>query len=231
MVVYPETVSGVIEKFNSGLCRIKLGFLMILNWMQALLHKNHSLVEKNGDNHINLKLLCWHKRALGLPWWESTRYAKSAWPFGSWWSNSKLHLNTRRALKVSQPMGTMIFVTLAMNGLAPGVTFVLSKNWWRRPSQEVGWAEVNGWRKTTHLTLIVTSSCLYPSQQDSQALQMIQWMLRERLKLGREMQIKLDGQSVTSTMEVKFKVQALSLLRESPKVQEKKIRIRCSSNW
>ncbi|KAJ8413947.1 hypothetical protein AAFF_G00065450 [Aldrovandia affinis] len=31
------------------------------------------------------------------------------------------------------------------------------------------------------------------------------------------MQIKLDGQSVTSTMEVKFKVQALSSLRKIPK--------------
>ena len=37
------------------------------------------------------------------------------------------------------------------------------------------------------------------------------------------MHIKLDGQSVTSTMEVKFKVQVLSSLRKVPKVNEKKI--------
>ena len=37
------------------------------------------------------------------------------------------------------------------------------------------------------------------------------------------MHIKLDGQSVTSTMEVKFKVQALSSLRKVPKANEKKI--------
>ena len=39
------------------------------------------------------------------------------------------------------------------------------------------------------------------------------------------MEIKLDGKSVTSTMEVKFKVQALSSLRMIPKVNEKKIHI------
>ncbi|KAG7255643.1 hypothetical protein CRUP_008469 [Coryphaenoides rupestris] len=44
-------------------------------------------------------------------------------------------------------------------------------------------------------------------------------------EVGREMQIKLDGQSVTSTMEVKFKVQALSSLRKIPKVNEKKIHL------
>lgn len=42
-------------------------------------------------------------------------------------------------------------------------------------------------------------------------------------EVGREMQKKLDGKSVTSTMEVKFKVQALSSLRKIPKVNEKKI--------
>jgi len=43
-------------------------------------------------------------------------------------------------------------------------------------------------------------------------------------EVGREMHVKLDGgQSVTSTMEVKFKVQALSSLRKVPKVNEKKI--------
>ncbi|XP_014680947.1 PREDICTED: uncharacterized protein LOC106820867 [Priapulus caudatus] len=45
------------------------------------------------------------------------------------------------------------------------------------------------------------------------------------VEVGREMQIKLDGQSVTSTMEVKFKVQALSSLRKLPKVNEKKIHL------
>jgi len=39
---------------------------------------------------------------------------------------------------------------------------------------------------------------------------------------GREIHIKLDGKSVTSTMEVKFKVQALSSLRNLHKVNEKK---------
>ncbi|TKS69466.1 Protein arginine N-methyltransferase 3 [Collichthys lucidus] len=42
-------------------------------------------------------------------------------------------------------------------------------------------------------------------------------------EVGREMQIKLDGRSATSTMEVKLKVQALSSLRKIPKVNEKKI--------
>ena len=39
------------------------------------------------------------------------------------------------------------------------------------------------------------------------------------------MQVKLDGQSVTSTMEVKLKVQALSSLRNIPKINEKKIHL------
>ena len=43
---------------------------MIMNQIQAFLHKNHSLVEKNDDTHINLKLLCWHKKALGFPFWK-----------------------------------------------------------------------------------------------------------------------------------------------------------------
>ena len=41
--------------------------------------------------------------------------------------------------------------------------------------------------------------------------------------VGRDMQKKLDGQSVTTTMEVKFKLHALSSLRKIPKVNEKKI--------
>ncbi|KAF3851192.1 hypothetical protein F7725_012964 [Dissostichus mawsoni] len=44
-------------------------------------------------------------------------------------------------------------------------------------------------------------------------------------EIGREMQIKLDGQSVTSTMEVKSKVQALSSLRKIPKINEMKIHL------
>ena len=44
-------------------------------------------------------------------------------------------------------------------------------------------------------------------------------------EVGREMQIKLDGQLVTSTMPVKSKVQTLSSLRKIPKVNEKKIHI------
>ena len=50
-------------------------------------------------------------------------------------------------------------------------------------------------------------------------------MLREWLKLGKDIQIKHDRQSVTSTMEVKFKVQALSLIRKIPKVKGKRIHI------
>ena len=52
-------------------------------------------------------------------------------------------------------------------------------------------------------------------------------------KVRREMQIKLDRQSVTSTMEVKFKVQALSSLKKIPKVSEKKIHINSLKlfNW
>ena len=45
------------------------------------------------------------------------------------------------------------------------------------------------------------------------------------VEVGREMQIKLHGQSVTSTMELKFKVQALSSLRKLPKLNEKKIHL------
>ncbi|KAK1904773.1 putative protein YsfB [Dissostichus eleginoides] len=44
------------------------------------------------------------------------------------------------------------------------------------------------------------------------------------------MQIKLDGQSVTSTMEVKSKVQALSSLRKIPKINEKKIHLDSLNN-
>lgn len=44
-------------------------------------------------------------------------------------------------------------------------------------------------------------------------------------EVGREMQKKLDGQSATSTMEVKSKVQALSSLRKIPKINEKKIHL------
>ncbi|KAI3378566.1 hypothetical protein SNEBB_000964 [Seison nebaliae] len=44
-------------------------------------------------------------------------------------------------------------------------------------------------------------------------------------EVGRAMQIKLDEQSVTSTMEVKYKVQALSSLKKVPKVNEKKIHL------
>jgi len=42
------------------------------------------------------------------------------------------------------------------------------------------------------------------------------------VEVEREMQMKLDGKSVTSTMEVIFKVHALSSLRNLPKVNEKK---------
>jgi len=42
-------------------------------------------------------------------------------------------------------------------------------------------------------------------------------------EVEREMQKKLDKQSVTSTMEVKFKVKALSSLRKISKLNERKI--------
>ena len=42
-------------------------------------------------------------------------------------------------------------------------------------------------------------------------------------EVGMEMQIKLDGQSVTSTMDVKSKIKALSSLRKVPMVNGKKI--------
>ena len=57
---------------------------------------------------------------------------------------------------------------------------------------------------------------LVSSQQDSRAMHMMQLMLRERLKYRKEMQMKLDGMSVASTMEVKFKARALSSLRNIP---------------
>ena len=49
------------------------------------------------------------------------------------------------------------------------------------------------------------------------------------LEVGMEMQIKLDGQSVTSSMAVKSKVKALSSLRKIPTVNEKKIHL--DSGW
>ena len=45
------------------------------------------------------------------------------------------------------------------------------------------------------------------------------------VEVGREMQMKLDGKSVTSTMEVKFKARALSSLRNFPRVNEKKVHL------
>ena len=44
-------------------------------------------------------------------------------------------------------------------------------------------------------------------------------------EVGMEMQIKLDGQSVTSSMDVKSKVKALSSLRKIPTVNEQKIHL------
>ena len=44
-------------------------------------------------------------------------------------------------------------------------------------------------------------------------------------EVGGEMQKKLDGQSVTSTMEVKFKVQPLSSIRKTPKINDKSIHV------
>ena len=45
------------------------------------------------------------------------------------------------------------------------------------------------------------------------------------IKFEREMQTKLDGKSVTSTVEVRFKVKTLSSIRKTPKVNEKNIYI------
>ena len=44
-------------------------------------------------------------------------------------------------------------------------------------------------------------------------------------EVGMEMQFKLDGQSVTSTMDVKSKMKALSSLRKSPLVNEKRMQL------
>ena len=44
-------------------------------------------------------------------------------------------------------------------------------------------------------------------------------------EVGMEMQIKLDGQSVTWSIDVKSKVKALSSLRKIPTVNEKKIHL------
>ena len=49
------------------------------------------------------------------------------------------------------------------------------------------------------------------------------------IKVGREMQTKLDEKSVTSTMEVRFKVKTLSSLRKTPKVNDENIHLTHSS--
>ena len=81
------------------------------------------------------------------------------------------------------------------------------------------------WKKTTTSTTIETS--LYPFQQDSRLTSTADDAINaERAtEVGREMQIKLDGKSVTSTMEVKFKINALSSLRKICKVNAKKIHL------
>ena len=80
-------------------------------------------------------------------------------------------------------------------------------------------------KKTTPLTTIETSLC--PSQQDSRLTSTADDAINaERAtEIGREMQIKLNGKSVTSTMEVKFKVNALSSLRKISEVNAKKIHL------
>ena len=45
------------------------------------------------------------------------------------------------------------------------------------------------------------------------------------IKIWKEMQTKLDGKSVTSTMEERFKVKTLPSLRKTPKVNEKNIHL------
>ena len=78
---------------------------------------------------------------------------------------------------------------------------------------------------TTPSTTIETSLC--PSQQDSRLTSTADDAINaERAtEVRREMQIKLDGKSVTSTMEVMFKVNALSSLRKMSKVNAKKIHL------
>ena len=80
-------------------------------------------------------------------------------------------------------------------------------------------------KKTTPSTTIETSLC--PSQQDSRLASTVDDAINaERAtEVEREMQIKLDGKSVTSTMEVKFKVNALSSLRKNSNVYGKKIHL------
>ena len=79
--------------------------------------------------------------------------------------------------------------------------------------------------KITPSTAIETSLC--PSQQDSRLTSTADDAINaERAtEVRRKVQIKLDGKSVTSTMEVKFKVNALSSLRKIFKVNAKKIRL------
>ena len=62
----------------------------------------------------------------------------------SWWSTYKIYPYTRTLWKVLLPMWTTLSVTLAMSNLAPGVTSLSSRRWWRRPSPKEAWVE-GGW--------------------------------------------------------------------------------------
>ena len=100
----------------------------------------------------------------------------------------------------------------------------LAKTRMKRDTEAIGlvlkWLEENNPFDLDHdKQLLVSFSTEFTSTADDA-------VNAERVaEVGREMQINLDGKSVTSTMQVKFKVQALSSLRKIPKVNEKKLHI------
>ncbi|KAE8291497.1 hypothetical protein D5F01_LYC11105 [Larimichthys crocea] len=79
--------------------------------------------------------------------------------------------------------------------------------------------EINPFDQDRDKELLVSFSTGFTSTRDDPV------NAERAAEVGREMQIKLDGRSATSTMEVKLKVQALSSLRKIPKVNEKKIHL------
>ena len=77
------------------------------------------------------------------------------------------------------------------------------------------WFESSPFNNDRDKELLASFSTRFTSTGDDSA------NAKKAAEVGREMQIKLDGQSVTSTMDVKSKVQALSSLRRIPKVNKK----------
>lgn len=77
-------------------------------------------------------------------------------------------------------------------------------------------AEHNPFDDKRDKKLLVSFSTGYTSNADDTV------NVDRAIDIGRKMQMKLDGKSVTHTMEVKFKAQTLSSLRNIPKINEKK---------